>query len=366
MKNMGKKIIFTVFNDTAYDQRMIRICGSLAKAGYQVVFIGRRPAGAGALTSQAFRQRRLANPFKGGFLLYASFNIQLFLYLLTQKADAICAIDLDTILPCYFISRLKRITRIYDAHELFCEMQEIVSRPRIYSVWKRIEQFAVPAFGNGYTVNNIIAEEFRKMYQVHYAVIRSIALAAPLPPASVQEPYIIYQGAVNEGRCFETLIPAMQWVDMPLHIYGDGNFLQQAKELTAKYSLQDKVLFKGKLEPPALQQVTPTAAIGITLFNNTARSNYYSLANRFFDYMQAGVPQLCVAYPAYKEINNLYEIAVLIDDLSAENIAAQLNTLINSPETRRRLSANCMLARQVLSWQEEEKKLLAFYNKILS
>ena len=344
---------------------MIRICTSLAHAGYEVVLVGRRPAGASPLPAQPFAQKRLATPFTGGFLLYAWFNIRLFFFLLTQKADAICAIDLDTILPCYFISRLKAIVRIYDAHELFCEMQEIVSRPRIYRVWKRIERFCVPAFSNGYTVNSIIAEEFFSMYQVKYEVIRSIAALAALPLPVPQQPFIIYQGAVNEGRSFETLIPAMQWVNMPLHIYGDGNFLRQANNLVAQYGLRDKVFFKGKLAPAALQQVTPAATIGITLFSNTARSNYYSLANRFFDYMQAGIPQLCSAYPAYKEINNLYEIAVLIEDLSAENIAAQLNAFIKQPAMRAQMVANCMQARQVFNWQEEEKKLLAFYHKIL-
>ncbi|MEJ0101116.1 MAG: hypothetical protein WDO19_00555 [Bacteroidota bacterium] len=61
---------------------------------------------------------------------------------------------------------------MYDAHELFCEMQEIVSRPFIYKAWKRIERFSVPSFPNGYTVNNIIADEFRKMYNVKYDVIK--------------------------------------------------------------------------------------------------------------------------------------------------------------------------------------------------
>ena len=45
--------------------------------------------------------------------------------------DAVCAIDLDTILPCYFISILRRKKRMYDAHELFTEMKEIITRPSV-------------------------------------------------------------------------------------------------------------------------------------------------------------------------------------------------------------------------------------------
>ncbi len=78
--------------------------------------------------------------------------------------DCICAIDLDTILPVYYISNIKKIKRVYDAHELFCEMKEIVSRPKIYAAWKRIEKITVPQFKHGYTVNKPIADEFKKMY----------------------------------------------------------------------------------------------------------------------------------------------------------------------------------------------------------
>ena len=88
--------------------------------------------------------------------------------------DVICAIDLDSILPCYFISWLRRIPRVYDAHELFCEMKEVVTRPLVYKAWKAVERFAVPAFRHGYTVNAQIAAEFRRLYGVEYAVIRNL------------------------------------------------------------------------------------------------------------------------------------------------------------------------------------------------
>ena len=363
---MGKKLIFTVINDTNYDQRMIRICNSLAAAGYDVLLIGRKPGKSIPLIKQSFRQVRLKTIFSHGFLLYAFFNIQLFFWLLFQKADLICAIDLDTILPCYFISRLKRIKRVYDAHELFCEMKEIVTRPAIYKFWKRIEKFSVPAFINGYTVNKIIAKEFNKMYGVEYEVIRSIARLEAFTPGKKDSPFIIYQGAVNEGRSFETLIPAMQWVDVPLVICGDGNFMENARALVKKYKLEEKVIFKGKIPPGELKLFTRTAAIGVTLFDDTGISNYWSLSNRFFDYIHAGIPQLCVDYPAYKEINNLYETAVLVKDLSPPNIAMQLNELLNNTELYNKLAANCVQAAQLLNWQQEEKKLVALYKKILS
>ncbi|MCC6724648.1 MAG: glycosyltransferase, partial [Saprospiraceae bacterium] len=37
-----KRIICTVSNDLSYDQRMIRICSTLANAGYEVTLLGRK------------------------------------------------------------------------------------------------------------------------------------------------------------------------------------------------------------------------------------------------------------------------------------------------------------------------------------
>jgi glycosyltransferase involved in cell wall biosynthesis len=232
-------------------------------------------------------------------------------------------------------------------------------------MWKWIEKRTVPYFEHGYTVNKPIAEEFNKMYGCNYEVIRSIAVYDPdKVPVEQKNKFILYQGAVNEGRSFETLIPAMQWVKAPLIICGDGNFMQQAKTIVAEHRLNDKIQFKGLLAPEDLKKVTDSAYIGITLFEKAALSNYYSLANRFFDYIHAVVPQLCVNYPVYRELNNLYHVAVLIDDLDARNIAAQLNQLLDNDDQWKELEYNCREAAKVLNWQQEEIKLLAFYRNI--
>lgn len=361
-----KRLTFAVTNDLSYDQRMIRICTSLAGAGYNVTLIGRRWVNTPAPPSQPFRQKQLFCFLKKGKLSYLEYNIRLFLYLLFQRADAVCAIDLDTILPFYFISVLKGIPRIYDAHELFCEMKEVVTRPAVHRIWKWVERFAVPKFKHGYTVNNAIADEFNRLYGVQYEVIRNLPVLQPQKTVPAKpEKYILYQGAVNEGRSFETLIPAMKLVNAPLIICGDGNFMQQAQQLVQQHQLQEKVIFKGKILPAQLKEYTRLAWAGVTLFENNGMNNFHSLGNRFFDYLNAGLPQLCVNYPAYQEINNKHLVAVLINDLLPETIAGGLNELLNNEKLYSLLQQNCIKARQELNWQEEEKKLLLFYKNIL-
>ena len=54
-----KKIIFAVTNDISYDQRMARICGTLADAGYDVEIVGRKRKKSITLLTKNYKQTRL-------------------------------------------------------------------------------------------------------------------------------------------------------------------------------------------------------------------------------------------------------------------------------------------------------------------
>lgn len=344
---------------------MLRICSSLAENGYDVTLVGRKLPASLPLREKKFKQKRLSCWFKKGKWFYAEYNIRLFFFLLLKKMDAICAIDLDTILPCLKISRWKKIPRIYDAHELFTELKEVITRLRIKKTWTRIEQKAVPEFKWGYTVSDGIAEEFKRRYQVSYKTIRSIPLLKELnpviPPA---EKFILFQGTVNEARGFEYLIPAMKKISCRLVICGDGNFMPRLKRLIADNKVENKTELKGMLPPDKLSIITQQATIGIGLAEKEGLNQWLALPNKFFDYIHAGLPQITMNYPEYRKINNQFEVAVLIDELNSELIAGTINNLLADDVLLKKLKENCLNSRQVLNWQEEEKKLLAFYQSV--
>jgi len=362
--NPVKRIIFTVTNNLCHDQRMMRICSSLQDAGYDITLVGRHRRHSPALQRQPFRQIRLRTLRDKGPLFYLSYNLQLLFRLLFMRADILCAIDLDTILPVWCVSKLRRIPRVFDAHEWFCEMKELQGRPLIKGIWKRIERITMPDFSRGYTVSPGIVSLIRNEYGHNFAIIRNIPPLKEEPRTERKDHIILYQGAVNEGRCFETLIPAMRQVDSPLHIYGTGNFLDQTRALIGQNGLEDRVILKGCLLPEDLKRLTPTAYIGISLFDDTALHNRVSLANRFFDFIHAGVPQICSDLPAYREINDRYDIALMVDAPTEENIAAALNKLMSDELLYARLSSNCLQAARELNWQHEQEILLDFYRSL--
>lgn len=364
--NEKKHIVLTVTSDPAYDQRMIRICSSLQAGGYDVLLIGRERPGSGELPQRSFRQHRIRQRIDKGKLFYATYNLKLFFKLLFIKADVFCAIDLDTILPVYYASRLRRKPRVYDAHELFCEMEEVVTRPSTQRMWYAIEKHTVPDFKYGYTVNESYVLWYRQKYGVSYSIVRNATVLRPLQIPAKPERIILYQGAVNHGRCFPELIQAMKDVPAKLLVCGEGNFFEEAKAMTIELGLENKIEFKGYVPPDELRSYTPQAYIGITLFVATSLSNELSLANRFFDYMHAGVPQLCMNYPEYAAINSKFEVAVLVEKPGPEQISGALNKMLNDDQLYGRLQAQCLLAREEYCWQNEEARLLNTYAAIFN
>lgn len=344
---------------------MNRICSTLAENGFEVIIVGKRLRSSPVLSNENYKQRRLRCWFSKGKIHYIEYNIRLLFFLLFKRMNAVCAIDLDTILPCYLVSRIRNVIRIYDAHELFTEMKEVVTRPFTKKIWTLVEQFCVPAFTHGYTVSEAIAKVFFQRYGVRYEVIRNVPLATDEPSGNPQKKFIIYQGAINEARGFEFLIPAMLHVDVPLHIYGNGNFEEQLHLLIEKHKVQDKVKVYASRHPAVLKGITRQAYMGINLIENTGLNQYYSLANKFFDYMHAGIPQVTMQYPEYMQVNKAYEVAVLIAELNPVCIAEAINALLADDALYEKLRRNCAAAKAVYNWQHEEKRLVEFYRTLL-
>ena len=390
-----KRVVFTVSNDLNYDQRMQRICSTLSEAGYDVTLVGRKRQSSDALVEQLYKQVRLNLWFEKGKLFYIELNVRLFYYLLAKPFDVVCGIDLDTIMPCWFASKLKLKTCVYDAHELFTEVPEVIDRPAVRRTWLWVERFVVKRINFFYTVSESVALEFERRYGLKPAVIRNLPLiksgnhggnggemqggARSADEASVflretsvssvvsafETRTIIYRGAVNTGRGVEQSIEAMQSiVNAKLLIAGDGDILNEAKQLTRKLNLTDKVEFTGYASPSRLNELTQQSWLGLNLLNGESLNYKYSLANKFFDYIQCGVPQITMRFPEYERVNDEYNVAILIDELSPRAIVDAVNGLVENPELYRELKLNCTKAAADLCWENERMKLLDFYRTL--
>lgn len=351
---------------------MQRVCGSLAAAGYRVQLVGWQRPASPPLTAQPYAQHRLRGWFQRGKLFYLEYNLRLFLYLLGQRAAAWCAADLDTALPVWLRARLGGQPFAYDAHELFTEVPEVVARPAVQRLWRWVEGFIVPRARLAYTVGPALARVFEQRYGRPFAVVRNVSRLRPdedLPgSATAPQGYILYQGALNVGRGLESLLDAMPQVAGRLVICGEGDLSVALRARAGQLGLiaSGQVEFRGFVLPEALHEVTRHAAVGIMLLENIGLSYYYSLANKFFDYVHAGIPQVLIDFPEYRALNDQFDVAELVADLRPATLAAALNRLLrDEPARYQHLAGNCRRARLQLSWQHEERGLLRLWQEVV-
>ena len=245
-------------------------------------------------------------------------------------------------------------------------MKEVRIRPFVKGFWSKVENFTVPKFQHGYTVSSGLATEFGRKYNRQYKVIRNLPLLLPLQHNVVKEKFLVFQGAVNEARGFEYLIPAMKEVPCKLLICGDGNFMQQLKQLINENSVEDKVELKGMMLPDDLRTVAQKASLGLGFAEKEGINQFHALPNKFLEYMHAGLPQIAMNFPEYQKINNEYKIAVLVDELSVKNIAKAINETMANENLLATMRENALKAREVYCWQHEEKILIQFYQQLFT
>lgn len=361
-------LIFTVTNDLSFDQRMQRICSTLAENGYRVTLIGRSLPHSIRLHSYPFQQKRLYCRFQKGFLFYAEYNLRLSWHLLFAPFDAVCSIDLDTLPAGCFVSLLRRKKRVFDAHEYFTEVPELTQRPLVKGIWEMVARACLPFYRHAYTVGQGLADIFEKKYGLPFAVIRNMPVSnqRPLKNEIPSQRILLYQGALNEGRGIETALKSMAYLPhLHLWLAGEGDLSDALRQQAIALNLGERVRFLGNIRPVDLPAITAQAWLGINLLENRGLSYYYSLANKFFDYVQAGIPLITMNFPEYQALNDEIEVAILLDQLQAEDLASTVNKLLNDNNLYHTLQQNCLEARIIWNWENEQKKLLDLWQQVI-
>jgi glycosyltransferase involved in cell wall biosynthesis len=370
---MGRRILFTVTNDLQFDQRMRRICGTLSNAGYDVTLIGRRPISPSSTLSQTpYTQIQLAGLiFTKGKLFYLEFNLRLLLFLLFKPCDAICSIDLDTAVPGIIAAKLRKKIHIFDAHELFTHVPEVARRPRIQAIWEKVQAFTFKHCDTAFTVGPAIAQYFTEKYHKPVQVVRNMPRASVVAhtdtahfAAIENKKFILYQGALNEGRGLELLIQAMVNIPCELVLAGEGDVSEPLRKLTQSLHLENKVHFLGMIPPHQLPALTKLAYIGFNVSENVGLSYYLSLNNKFFDYTQSHLPSLINPYPEYKQLLSEFQVGLLTEP-TVESIIEQASELLNNPSLYQELKSQCIAASEKWTWEQETPKLLSIFESSL-
>jgi glycosyltransferase involved in cell wall biosynthesis len=362
-----KKVLISVTNDLATDQRVDKICNTLKAEGFEITLIGRELKNSLTL-NRNYKTKRFRLFFNNGILFYAEYNIRLFFYLLFHKKDILLSNDLDTLLPNYLISKFQNKKLVYDSHELFTQVPELINRPFVQNIWLRIEEMILPNLKHCYTVCNSIADYYQKKYGTKFLVIKNVPLLENKINTNYEFKFetenkkiIIYQGALNIGRGLELMIETMQYLGNTIFVIaGTGDIHQQLIKLTKEKHLESKVKFLGRIAPSHLKHITPKADLGISIEADLGLNYRFALPNKIFDYIHAKVPVLVSDLPEMKSLVLQYKIGKIVVDRSPKKMAQQIRKMLLT--TKEFYSKNLEKAKKDLNWNSEKQKLTSFFN----
>ena len=377
MKEKGKRhIVVAVTNDLVTDQRVDRTCRTLVEAGYRVTLVGRRLPESPSLAERPYRMERMKLLFRRSAMFYAEYNLRLWLRLLRLRPDACWANDTDTLLASTLAARMLRCPLLFDAHELFPDVPELVDKPRVRSVWRWVEKRCLPRVTAAFTVCQSVAEEYKKRYGVEMTVVRNLQERGDRDYSNYSDytdySVLLYQGAVNVGRGVREAIDAMEWLPgCRLVVAGDGDLKEELEAYAAGLPWAERVKFLGRTEPQRLHALTCRADLGLCLLEDLGLNYRYALPNRVGDFIQAGVPLLATGFVEIARVVNEYGTGTLAETCPKEKtgeayrayvrrLASQIDDTLaywRALPTEER-EARFARARKELCWEEEKKRLL--------
>lgn len=378
MKN--KKILMVVLNDVYFDSRVIREYKTLVNKGFLVNIIGiksKRQTGKSSTNIKLFPllTRYLLPKNKIGWAIkYFEYFFRSIFFALKRNFYVIHCHDLPALFPMYFVSLIKKTKLIYDSHELYTETKPYSDI--INETWKIIERFLIKRVSSIIAANKSRALIMKKEYGAPNMPIiiknipdvqeinKSDKLTRFLNKKNIFDKRIVlYQGGNFLSRNIDLVIKSIPyWKDNLVFVLMGHLQKNEEKvlcEIIAEYDLKNRVFFHKPVLYSSLLEFTSSADIGIVIYRNDCRNNYYCAPNKLYEYAAAKIKIAGCDFPEVKEIIEKYEIGLTFSPDSIISISNCINNLdaydLDEKHIRKLFLEN--------NWKIEQKKLLSLYDK---
>ncbi|MGE0755928.1 MAG: glycosyltransferase family 4 protein [Pirellulaceae bacterium] len=270
---------------------------------------------------------------------------------------------------CIVLKWLCRCRLIYDTHELETETSASHGVRRL--VVKLIERMGIRAADAVVVVGETIGEWYRHAYSLPQVyVVRNLppARESILPSSRLRtavglsegEVLCLYQGVLGKGRGIPVLLKAFE--SLPSHIHlvflGYGAFQEQIVQTAARHA---NVHFLPAVPPDELAAWTAGADLGVSLIEDISLSYRYCLPNKFFEYLQAGVPVLASSLPEMRALIDQHACGWHVAP-DASEIASLLRGL--HPSDLRRCRCHAVACSGQYTWEREERVLFDLYGRL--
>ncbi len=362
-----KRIVVSVTNDLSTDQRVHKTCSTLQDLGALPLLVGRRLPDSLDL-KRTYKTHRMRLIFRRKVWFYVEYQLRLFLFLLFTKTDGLIANDLDTLLPNYLISKIKRIPLVYDTHEYYCHTPELIHRPNVQRIWLTVERYIFPKLKYVITVNQSIANRYKEEYGNDIAVVRNVT---PFPKevktykrsdwGIPDEAFVlINQGSgINVDRGMEEMVEALPHLpsDIILLIVGRGDVIPKLKKkVRENEAISKRIIFIPPQPYTTLLGITKLADVGLSLDKTTNPNYRFSLPNKLFDYIHCGLPVVGSSVVEVARIIRNYNIGAVIESHDVHEIT---NAILDVKEKGVEQFSECLKrASNDAQWTNEQTVLI--------
>lgn len=325
-----------------------------------------------------------------GYLTELFFYTKLTKVLINEQADIYIANDLPTLHFCYKSAKKNKSILVYDSHELFLEtlktgLNKSKGINKLYNFahylgYKLKEKLLINKANLIITVNDTFSNYFAKKYNIikplvirnifEYQKVKSRALFHKHFSIPKNNKIILHQGGLVKGRGIETIIRSLKKLpkDYSVVLMGYRN-VDYYKKYAKKHKLSQRVYFHPAVNKKKLIQYTASADIGCILTEGQKKdlNKYYSLPNKVFEYMMAGLPIIASDLPEIRRIILKEKTGVLIKNPRSVKQFAEAVLTITNKDTWNRYHENAIKSsKNKLNWEIEEKKLIREYKRMLN
>ncbi|MFD5866060.1 glycosyltransferase [Agromyces sp. NPDC127015] len=270
---------------------------------------------------------------------------------------------------------------VYDSHELWTRRNVSADRPIAKRLEGPMERRGARRAAGVITVSPSIAEWLQERYRLRElpTLVRNIP---PLGDRSIERSdgrlrelagldddtrVVAYCGGITFNRGIERVIEAMPHLPDDTHfvLLGEGSevYVDGLRRLVARTGDGDRVHFVGAVPPAEVSAALADADVSVALTQPTVLSYEYSLPNKLFESVHAGVPVLTSATKDASEVVRRYDLGGVVDPhASPEALAGAIEAVIGAA-SRHRAAARAAAAE--LSWQQEASRLIDLHRRLL-
>ncbi|MBE0642687.1 MAG: glycosyltransferase [Bacteroidetes bacterium] len=299
-------------------------------------------------------------------LRFKEFTLRAMRELRRTDGDIFVAHDMPAMLPMLprLLCHPERV--IFHAHELWTEAAENLAPFRPF--WRILERMTVRRAARVIVPEpnraRIVHEEYRSPR------LPEIVMNIPAdPPPFVRGTLlrerlslhtdsvcVLYQGLLGETRCVLELVAAVERLPAHVHLVliglGEDSFMEKIGQAAER--MRGRLHVFGWMHPEELRAFTASADMGVLLYRNSGRNNYYAAPNKLYEYLFAGLPVVSSAFPGLQTVVEVGGYGFCADPASPDDIAraiTQAMTIAPGEELARRSRAAWRWSEQVVVLQ---------------